>query len=101
MELHRGQSATYSDVAFLEEQETELAQVAEPRRTLGAPKWLAILWQNRKCRVGLVLIALYAVAAVFAPLIAPYDPKDTAFASNLDPTRDHLLGTTTAGQDIF
>lgn len=101
MELHQGQSATYSDVAFLEEEATDLAQVAEPRRTLGAPKWLAILWQNRKCRVGLVLLALYAVAAVFAPVIAPYDPKDTTFASNLDPTRDHLLGTTTAGQDIF
>ena len=65
------------------------------------PAWFGILWQNRKCRVGLVMLAGFALVAIFAPWIAPYDPKSTAFERNLDPSRDHLLGTTTAGQDIF
>jgi peptide/nickel transport system permease protein len=101
MEVHQSQSATISDTPFLEDAVIDEAQAAAPRRVLRAPKWLAILWQNRKSRVGLVLLALFAVAAIFAPVIAPYDPRDTSFESNLNPTADHWLGTTTAGQDIY
>jgi peptide/nickel transport system permease protein len=99
MELHQGQSATFTDSAVLEE--AEEARVAAPRRGLRAPQWLAILWQNRKSRIGLLLLAGFAAVAIFAPWIAPHDPKATGFESNLSPTADHWLGTTGTGQDVF
>ena len=44
------------------------------------------------------------VIAVFAPVIAPFDPYDVTMrdAKGLAPGRSHLLGTTiTTGQDVF
>jgi peptide/nickel transport system permease protein len=39
--------------------------------------------------------------AVFAPLIAPYNPHGTDFLPSATPSRDHLFGTTSYGQDIL
>jgi peptide/nickel transport system permease protein len=52
--------------------------------------------------VGLILLALVALPAIFAPLIAPDDP----FALNGDPymrpfTDGHILGTDKLGRDVF
>ncbi|HEV2528676.1 MAG TPA: ABC transporter permease [Thermomicrobiales bacterium] len=78
----------------------EVEQEAQFRRERG-PLWLRILWANRKSRVGLILLGLFAVVAVFAPLIAPFGPSASDFRGNQNPNRDHLLGTTTNGEDIF
>jgi peptide/nickel transport system permease protein len=39
--------------------------------------------------------------ALFAQKIAPYDPNATDFLPTAPPSRAHLLGTTSYGQDIF
>ncbi len=62
------------------------------------------LWRHPKGRVGLIMVLFLAFLAVFAPLIAPYDPYDVTqrAAKGLSPSWNHLLGTTiTTGQDIF
>src|SRR5438445_1444080 len=56
---------------------------------------------NRKALTGVVLISFFALVAVFAPVIAPYDPNSLQFQQILGPSRQHLLGTTGNGQDIF
>jgi peptide/nickel transport system permease protein len=56
---------------------------------------------NRKALTGVVLLGIFAVVAVFAPIIAPYDPNSLQFQQILGPSRAHLLGTTGNGQDIF
>ncbi len=66
-----------------------------------APLWLSILWANRKARAGLIILTVFALVAVFAPLIAPYDPHSQAFGQSLPVGTTHLLGTTAQGQDIF
>lgn len=81
--------------------ESLLAQETSAYREARGPVWFQVLWQNRKSRVGLILLLGFVLVGVFAPLIAPYDPSATDFRSNLDPSRDNLLGTTTAGEDIF
>ena len=79
-----------------------LAELQEQRhRPRWMPGWFEILWSNRKCRIGLIMLALMILVGIFAPWIAPFDPKATAFDSNLDPSSKHLLGTTTRGEDIF
>jgi len=58
--------------------------------------------------VGLVVILLYVFAALLAPWIAPYGPREMVLADRLKPpafleggSRSHLLGTDQLGQDIF
>lgn len=48
-----------------------------------------------------MLLAVFVLVAVFAPLIAPHDPKSTGFEQSLPPSADHLMGTTASGQDIW
>jgi peptide/nickel transport system permease protein len=51
--------------------------------------------------VGALLAAL-AVAAVLAPLIAPYDPAQTDILNaGVAPSAAHLLGTDELGRDVF
>jgi len=57
--------------------------------------------RNPKALTGACILALFVVMAVFAPLIAPYDPNDDSFAQGEGPSAAHLLGTTSYGQDIF
>ncbi len=52
--------------------------------------------------LGLVLLALFACFALFAPLIAPADPTKTDYASlQLSPRWAHPFGTDDQGRDIF
>ena len=60
-----------------------------------------LLLQNRKSVVGLVIFSVFVLLAIFAPLLAPYNPLSTAFGQSLPPSPQHWLGTTAQGQDIF
>ena len=52
--------------------------------------------------VGLAVAVAFVLAAVFAPVVAPYSPDATDFNALLThPSRDHLLGTDALGRDIF
>ncbi|TAN32417.1 ABC transporter permease [bacterium] len=59
------------------------------------------LLSNRKAMTGAILLAGFALVAIFAGSIAPYDPHSLAFGQILGPSREHLLGTTGNGEDIF
>jgi peptide/nickel transport system permease protein len=51
---------------------------------------------------GAALILLMVFAAIFAGVIAPYDPKSINFADLLQgPSAKHLLGTDPFGRDVF
>jgi ABC-type dipeptide/oligopeptide/nickel transport system permease subunit len=51
---------------------------------------------------SLILILVFALAAVFAPLVAPADPSTADFGAPLaHPSWGHLLGTDDLGRDVF
>jgi peptide/nickel transport system permease protein len=51
---------------------------------------------------GMVIILLVIITAVFAPLLAPYNPYDQDLAQSLQqPNRAHLLGTDSLGRDTM
>jgi peptide/nickel transport system permease protein len=51
---------------------------------------------------GLVLATAFTLMAIFAPLLAPYEPGATDFNALLaGPTADHLLGTDDLGRDTL
>ena len=64
--------------------------------------WLRLI-RNPLAVIGLVIIALLIVMAVFAPVIAPYDPIAQNLQGRLQPplSGGHLLGTDEFGRDIF
>jgi len=50
---------------------------------------------------GTILLTLFVLIAIFAPLIAPYDPVTPAGAPLTAPCRQFLFGTDQIGYDIF
>ena len=59
------------------------------------------LRRNRPALVGLACIALFAVAAILAPFIAPFDPYEMNGSSLDAPSLTHLFGTDLLGRDIL
>src|SRR6267142_3942856 len=67
-----------------------------------ARRALRRLFRHKGAVVGLVVIATFAVLAVFAPLIVPYDPIATRWtAVRKPPSALHWFGTDDLGRDIF
>lgn len=60
------------------------------------------LARHRIASAGMVIILCLAVIAVFAPLLAPYDPNEQDLYRILEgPSRQHLLGTDDVGRDLL
>jgi peptide/nickel transport system permease protein len=56
--------------------------------------------RNKLAVVGLVMIAIVVLSAVFAPLLAPADPYKQDLLHTIEgPSRAHLLGTDEVGRD--
>jgi peptide/nickel transport system permease protein len=81
------------------EAEAELALSPRARRR----RLLVRRFLRRPFAVGGLAVALaFVLMAIFAPLIAPYDPNATDFQAILQtPSWEHLLGTDELGRDIF
>lgn len=60
------------------------------------------LRRNRVTLVGLVIVAVVVICAIFAPLIAPFAPEQGNAAATLQPPSfSHVFGTDSIGFDIF
>ena len=58
--------------------------------------------RNRTAVIGLVLVVLLTLVAVFAPLIAPHDPIPQSTINRLaDPSADYPLGRDDYGRDVL
>jgi peptide/nickel transport system permease protein len=68
-----------------------LKPVPVHRRILGSPMLM----------VGLVILALVVLAAVFAPWLTSYNPRAITGPPLQTPSARHLLGTNVPGEDIY
>lgn len=60
------------------------------------------LRKNKVAMTGLVILMIMILMAVFAPLIAPYDPTEMDFSSTYaTPSLKHLFGCDELGRDIL
>jgi ABC-type dipeptide/oligopeptide/nickel transport system permease subunit len=57
--------------------------------------------RNRGAVIGAWTLALWIVVALFAPLLAPYDPTDTVAMARQPPSAEFWFGTDTLGRDVF
>jgi peptide/nickel transport system permease protein len=58
-------------------------------------------WRQPLAVVGSVIAVAWIVVAIFAPLIAPYDPLAQNFAISQAPSGAHLFGTDELGRDVL
>ena len=56
---------------------------------------------NLKAKVGLIILAIFLLVAIFASLLAPYDPNEMSLDMMSAPSFQHLLGTDDLGRDLF
>jgi peptide/nickel transport system permease protein len=91
-------------------QQAELATVAEveaapktstPRQPRFGGAVLTILLTNRKATVGAVILIAFALVGIFAPQIAPYDPKEFVARPHQAPSSEFWFGTDGSGKDVF
>jgi peptide/nickel transport system permease protein len=73
------------------------AQSAGP----GKPGFGAAIGGDKKALFGVVVLGIFVAAALFAPLVAPYDPNSMDFDMMLAPSWKFVLGTDDLGRDLF
>lgn len=57
--------------------------------------------QHHLATVSLVILAVLVVAALLAPIIAPYNPDEIVGGFSKAPTTEHWLGTDQIGRDVL
>jgi ABC-type dipeptide/oligopeptide/nickel transport system permease subunit len=78
------------------------AQDAAPQAQRTSLKKLRTFARNKGAVIGIVILLVLAGAAIFAPLLTPYDPTAQDLSSAfLSPSAMHPFGTDDLGQDIL
>jgi len=67
----------------------------------GAQTFAAIYRRSRSGLLGLAILLFFVLTAIFAPILAPYDPYKRVDRPILAPSSKYILGTNDIGQDIF
>jgi len=81
---------------------TMIGPLARSRSRSGLAQVLYDLWRNKKALVGSIMLLSVVLVAVFAPLLAQYDPNTLSTGPLLaKPGGAHLLGTDNFGRDSF
>nr|WP_232337271.1 nickel transporter permease [Thermoactinomyces sp. CICC 10523] len=63
--------------------------------------FLRAFWRHRSAAIGSVIIILFILLAVFAPVITPYQYDQRSSALLASPSASHWFGTDDMGRDIF
>lgn len=83
---------------------TQTDDAPDTTNSLAREAWRRIR-QNPLALVGGTIIVFFVLVALFAPLLAPFNPRSNAWFSQIRPTsipgpsRDHLLGLDEGGRD--
>ena len=83
-----------SDIAFNAAAEAEI----QPKRR---SRLRAAFSKDRKAQFGLVVLVLFILGAILAPVLAPYDPNEMTLNMMNGPSSENLLGTDDLGRDLF
>lgn len=80
-------------------------QAVEPRRpgrlSFLRSGFLGMILANRKATIGAIIFLSFVLVGVFAPWIAPYEPKEFVGRPHQPPSSEFWFGTTGSGNDVF
>jgi len=79
---------------------------SETLSTIKEESWFVIVGRrfirHKLAVVGMVIILIFILTAIFANVLAPFDPyKQNLAPSYSNPSAEHLLGTDELGRDVF
>jgi peptide/nickel transport system permease protein len=79
---------------------------SESLATIKEESWFLIILRrflrHKLAVVGMIVAFLFVLMALFAPLIAPYDPYEQNLGNSYaNPSAEHILGTDELGRDVF
>src|SRR5215207_3180134 len=84
----QGRTAAVPEGAVAEPARDDVA-LSTTQARFRVPDWFAVVWSNRKARIGLILLGFFVFLAVFADVVAPYNPKDISFGPSEQPSAQH------------
>ena len=79
----------------------EATRGVTPERPVQRWDWLRLVARDKKALVGMIALAILTLAAIFAPILTPYDPNAQDFAMIGAPSWAHPLGTDDLGRDLL
>jgi peptide/nickel transport system permease protein len=80
----------------------DLADTTAPPRTNEFKRFRRVFLGRGVVAFGIVVLLIFIMIAIFAPLIAPYNPYDNDVANALmQPSKAHWLGTDALGRDTL
>ena len=84
---------------------TQTVTIAAPAATGSTPRrrgFIARLARDRIAAAAGIVLAIVVLAAIFAPLLSPYDPYFTDLTKAMQPpSAEHWFGMDNTGRDIF
>lgn len=88
--------------ATLEPTPSPAALVTLQKRTSNRARFWRAFRRNRIALLGLIIVILMALGAIFAEVIAPYDPIEPHYTDRLQPpSANFSLGTDELGRDLL
>lgn len=66
----------------------------------GIQDFFRIIWRNKMSRVGLIIVSIFILVAIFGPVLVA-EPESNFLVRLKAPSAEHWLGTDYAGRDIF
>jgi ABC-type dipeptide/oligopeptide/nickel transport system permease subunit len=73
-----------------------------PRRVHEFRRFMKVFLNRKIVIIGLIIIIIFIITAVFAPLLAPYNPNEqNVLNGRQQPSGEHLLGTDPLGRDVL
>jgi len=72
-----------------------------PTRLSAATRFRMTLMRDKKALFGLIVLVIFTSAAIFAPLVTPYDPNSMDYDFMSPPSFAHPLGTDDLGRDLL
>jgi len=87
---------------MVEKHTSDIAFSEAPVRASEWRRFRRVFFERKLVTFGLVVLLLMVIAAVFAPLLVPYDPYQPGKGESLlQPSGEHLLGTDLLGRDTL
>lgn len=79
-----------------------MTKIKRQKKSSLAKRSLQKFLSNKLAIVGLIIVLLMILSAIFAPLLATYDPNNIDMTKlNQAPGGDHIFGTDSTGRDLY